>query len=613
MPTNKKMSQDFRKVLVKDDRLNVTDAISYAVAKGGQNMTSAQFNAISQTPSSVTFNIQVPSEQTIIDRRVLWSSLVTLKLTVLGTPLNAGQLPINYGVTDALSAFPLHQLASVMTATINNNSVSINIRDVLPALLRFNDRRELQRYNGYTTVAPDLLASYKDGIGTNLNSLGSWANSSDNDLFQRGSFQLVGISTSAPVNGALPLPLVPPVPMVDTVTQTIYVQFQVTEPLLLSPFIFAQPQSNNQGFYGIQNMNMVFNIGDASRVWRTANYSALPAVSPLGTTTITDISVDSFQSSRLIFNFLTPHPSDLLPARNAVPFYEMPRFISGGFGTIQPSTSLPVTGQVISTSSLQLNQIPDKLIIQVRNPLQNCRWGQPDAFLGIQAVSISFNNQSGILASATQQDLYRYSVENGSNQSWYEFSGYSNVPDNASGCGKRIAGSGSLLILEFGKDIQLTEDYYASGSLGNFNLQINVTTYNQFSYAIAPEIVLITMNSGIFVCERGTSSTYTGILTKQDVLEASAQEPMYQSSVRRMVGGGFLDSLKSVAGKVLPHLLKHGKEELGKSDHPVAKLAHSALGAMGYGSSGGGASGGGASGGGASGGARMRLADRLMK
>jgi hypothetical protein len=116
------------------------------------------------------------------------------------------------------------------------------------------------------------------------------------------------------------------------------------------------------------------------------------------------------------------------------------------------------------------------------------------------------------------------------------------------------------------------------------------------------------MNSGLFVNERGTSSTYTGILTKADVLSASAQEPYFQSSVKRMVGGGFLDSLKSVAGKVLPHLLKHGKEELGKSDHPVAKLAHSALGAMGYGSSGGQ----GSSGGGSSGGARMRLADRLM-
>jgi len=152
-----------------------------------------------------------------------------------------------------------------------------------------------------------------------------------------------------------------------------------------------------------------------------------------------------------------------------------------------------------------------------------------------------------------------------------------------------------------------------TGSLGNFNLQINLQVYNQFPYGITPEIVIIPINSGIFVNERGTSSTYTGILTKADVLSASAQEPYYQTSVKRMVGGSFLDSLKSVAGKILPHLLKHGKEELGKSGHPVAKLAHSALGAMGYGASGGGASGGGASGGGASGGARMRLADRLMK
>jgi hypothetical protein len=78
-----------------------------------------------------------------------------------------------------------------------------------------------------------------------------------------------------------------------------------------------------------------------------------------------------------------------------------------------------------------------------------------------------------------------------------------------------------------------------------------------------------------------------------------------------MVGGGFLDSLKSVAGHVLPHVLKMGKEHLGKMDHPVAKGVASALGAMGYGASGG-AMGCGVSGGGASGG-RMKLADRLMK
>lgn len=605
------MSQDFVKVLVKDDRLNVTDTVSYAVHKGGQNMTSAQFNAISQSASSVTFNIQVPSEQTLIDRRVMWRSTVLLKLAVLGNANNAGQMPINYGVTDALAPFPLHQLASVMTATINNNSVSINIRDVLPAILRFNDRRELQRYNGMTPVMPDLVAQYGDAVGALLNSLGNWANSADNDLYPRGAFVLDGISVGADGLTALPSPLVAPAPLVNTQTQYIYVQFTVTEPLLLSPFIFCDPKSNNQAFYGVQNMNFVFNIGDASRVWRSALNTAVAGNSPFGSSFINSASVVSFSNSQLIFNFLTPHPSDLLPARNAVPYYELPRFITSNLSQISgwtPSpTSLAPARTQIKTSSLQLNQIPDKLILQVRNPLASTAWGQPDAFLGIEGVSINFNNQSGILASATQQDLYRYSVENGSNQSWQEFSGIANVQDPATGCGKKIPMSGSLLILEFGKDIQLTEDYYSAGSLGNFNLQVNLTVFNQFPYAITPEIVLITMNSGLFVNERGTSSTYTGILTKQDVLEASAQQAVFQSSVKRMVGGGFLDSLKSVAGAVLPHVLKLGKEHLAKMEHPVAKGLSGALGALGYGQSGGGASGGGQSGG------RMRLAERLMK
>ena len=117
------MSQDFTKVLVKDDRLNVSDSVSYAVHKGGQNMTSATFRAISENASTVTWNIQVPSEQTIIDRRVIWTSTVLLKLTIANVP--GGQLPINYGVTDALAPFPLHNLATVMTATINNNSVNL--------------------------------------------------------------------------------------------------------------------------------------------------------------------------------------------------------------------------------------------------------------------------------------------------------------------------------------------------------------------------------------------------------------------------------------------------------------------------------------------------------
>jgi hypothetical protein len=241
----------------------------------------------------------------------MWQSTVMLKLDITAP---AGVNPINLAVSDSLAPFPLHQLASVMTATINNNSVSLNIRDVLPALLRFHDRRELERYNGMTPVMYDLLANYADGLGANNNSLGSWANSADNDLLPRGSFQLDGISTTL-VGGALPNPCTLPTPAQITAgfAGSIYVQFTVTEPLMISPFIWADPQSNNQGFYGVQNMNFVFNIGDASRVWRTANNNNAVSAgnSPFNNTYITSASVASFNNSKLIFNFLTPHPSDL--------------------------------------------------------------------------------------------------------------------------------------------------------------------------------------------------------------------------------------------------------------------------------------------------------------
>ena len=120
------MSADIKKVLVKDDRLNCTDQIAYAVMKGGQSMNPSSFQAVSQGNSSHVYNINVPSETTIIDRRVLWKSTVILKID--GTA-PVGQFLINYGTTDALSPFPLHQLVNVMSAVINNNSVSLNVRD----------------------------------------------------------------------------------------------------------------------------------------------------------------------------------------------------------------------------------------------------------------------------------------------------------------------------------------------------------------------------------------------------------------------------------------------------------------------------------------------------
>ena len=79
------MSETFEKVLVKDDRLGcITSKVKYQVFKGGQNITAQPFKAISEGVAAHTYNITVPSLETIISREVLWKSTVTLKVTAAG-------------------------------------------------------------------------------------------------------------------------------------------------------------------------------------------------------------------------------------------------------------------------------------------------------------------------------------------------------------------------------------------------------------------------------------------------------------------------------------------------------------------------------------------------
>ena len=194
-------------------------------------------------------------------------------------------------------------------------------------------------------------------------------------------------------------------------------------------------------------------------------------------------------------------------------------------------------------------------------------------------------------SSFTQQDLYKMSVRNGVNQSWQEFSGYANGA-MAGGALTHIPTSGSVLCLEFGTDIQLSEDYLSQGSLGSYQLSLRVNVLNQDidgnggANDYIPELMIITQTSGIMCNEKGTCSTFLGLLTKSDVLEASTQQPYSRSHVKRLVGGGFFDSLKSIAGKVLPKALELAplaKNLLSGVDNKAAQAAAGALGALGYG------------------------------
>ena len=240
----------------------------------------------------------------------------------------------------------------------------MNTRDVINALMRSNDKRALMRYNGMCPNMFDTYGNYADGVGSVNNSLGSYSNVGDNDLLPRGAFLVDEIYTLNGTNHA-------PQPISDGASSyTVYVRFTSSEPLLLSPFMWANPSHNDQGFYGIQNMNAVFNLGDCSRVWRSASSWVNTATGPTGAAAPCAITVDSIGSCRLIFNQLTPHPSDLLPSRNVVPYYTVPRYITqfnSSSNAISPAYSFTngvytvptqLSGTTISSTNIQLNQIP---------------------------------------------------------------------------------------------------------------------------------------------------------------------------------------------------------------------------------------------------------------
>lgn len=655
-------SANFQTVLIKDDRLVCSPDMSFAVIKGAMNNTVVEYQAISgqgsENPPQITFNVQVPSEQIIIDRRLMieaefeFTYTKTMNAGAISNA-NGGEQVFNNGYfegqngnlvygADALNAFPFHQLVNTAQVTLNNTSVSCNVNDVLTAVMRFNDSRDLNESNGLTPIQTDKVASYSSTLSGNdpsniINSDNSpfaVADQVDDEAFvPRASFPV-----QVEVIGAGGLI----VPTAGANVESVKVKARVREPLLVSPFTFANPKQNSQGMYGIQNMAIVLNIGNQNRLVRARpqinrNTGAILTAS----TAVTQLK---FTKVALLCNFLTPQPSDLLVPRNVVPYYELPLYRQvikavpasvynanfRSFTTIGRSTS-------VGFNSIQLNQIPDKLIIFVRptQSLQNNTFCT-DHYLVIEKLNINFNNQAGLLSTFTQSELYRCSRENGSKQSWYEFSGLNQtkqVLSNLSPIGLAgttvgvadklismpMATTGSLLVLCFSKDIELP-DYYAPGSLGNFNLSFTLDLINYSPTAIADgqyELCVITMNSGIFATEKGSSSVYTGLLNKEQVLATSTQEPITYNDFNRMVGGSFWDTLKSIGSKVwkgiktvLPYATKVANvvaPALGPYGAPIATglnvanrlVSGGAMsagvmdgGAMGYGMAGGAVSGG---------------------
>jgi hypothetical protein len=502
-----------------------------------------------------------------------------------------------------------------MNCQINSTQVGINMQSMLAQLLTMVSRDELIKWNNMTPTYIDNYARYQDaftkvssvvtgtvgadpivgGVGSayvpNVNNpLACYGSGVDPCYVPRGSWYFdsvvnpIGTGAIIPAGGA-------------SVTVT------VREPLLLSPLLFAL---EGVGLQGVNQFNFQINIDSTGRrVWRRCPTNADGTGNRMAGFAISSIDFGQ-SSSKMYVNFLTPSPYQLakFSPRNVCDYYQLDRYVTDVTTTPAAGSTLAVgaSGDV-TTTSVQLATIPDKLILCIReNPTQIDN-SVPDRFLTIENVSLNFNAKQNILAQASQQLLFRYSVEAGSQQTWLEFSGKAAVGGSAGG--QTVVGtSGSVLCLDLGRHIDIPEMYLAAGSAGQFNLQVKITYRNNTGAILtSPQVVMIVMTSGVFSTEKGQSQVFTSLLNKDGVMAVLDEKPVSSASLKRLVGGSWLSSLMKVGKSVLPALAPVAKDMLRSTGNKYASAGADVIGALGFGRSAGGVSGGGVSGGGRSAGA----------
>jgi hypothetical protein len=432
---------------------------------------------------------------------------------------------------------------------------------------------------------------------------------------------VTNFGTGTQYDAAYGIPLVPRAATValsaDTaVSFQLFVRWQSTEHLLLPPFIFGDAYELTTGLFGVQNFQVQMNLASTpARAIRISSAYGRQRVrmntqqggggteanavnlsitaQPTWATGVSGSYPPFAIQPALSVQFLTPALDVPLPPKSIVPYMEFPRYITTGLPSIAStlgSTSSSAKGvsssaTIVTSNTITLPNIPDLLMIyakpatpgatlsssalypgQTSTGVWDC--SVADFTLPIQAVSINFDNFSGLLANHTQYQLYKMSVNNGLDMDFPTWSGESKIyteqfgfPDDAAywvtasaattniamwdGAGTRGAGQsvyqstvGGPLVLRPGRDFALQAGQ-APGLVGNFTLQVNLTVGNQFAQALsagAVNLFIVPISSGFFETIKGSSRIIKGVLTEQDILGSPAHAP--DAALVRNVGAG---------------------------------------------------------------------------
>ena len=523
--------------------------------------------------NQLNFTLNPPSTRVFVNRRIVIEATFDVKIvgkilpgtrmlnfagcgaTLLNVPgvTAAGTTVGSSGGTSGPRAYPLANATRSLQVALNNDQLSQNLGQYWRATTRYaNGLAQSETDLGTTATMLDLTTSYSESF---KNPLSPFESRGLNPI-QTSRSSLYGIQIISNPEGGEPVGNIFP----DT---TAVIRFTVREPLFLSPFLFQRGQQDT-GLIGIQTMNLQLQLGGrggsdlASAVYSIDSANMFPPIAgpggpQTGAVSITAETIESY----VYVNFLTPDALQIIPEINNYPYYEPTLY------TTVDSQAL-VAGQTreIVMNNVQLNSIPQRLLIFVDEPDSRASVFKSDTYCSIEKINISFDNRDSLLAAATTVDLYNIAAKNNTNLTWTEWN----------------RDVGSVLCLNFGEDIPLRANQ-AVGLRGSYNLRMTVTVRNVNTQTFADNISepvgvnmplgvalnVVVFGVGVLTIAQQNVVRTIGILTNEDVLRSKMQPAVPYMNSGDLYGGGWFDDFRNafmsvakplagIAAKVLPML-----------------------------------------------------------
>ena len=591
----------FKVVRCFDPNIWINELREYIIESGSTNATVQSYTATNYNNNQLSFSFVTPSPDVVMDRKMYVCYQVQMQDV---NPLGSGS-GVNPSQSDFVSQLegprivPLHSASTSVQCSMNGTSFSWTPDKLIAAMLRYYKLEKGQADTMCPLLGDQLmLYQYSDGktpAGAGIAGRSPFA------PYQNG-FPMWNLTSRNLYNfgGSVSPPSA-------TLNNNLTVSWGCPEPVILPPLEFGA-HCQSPGLFGVSSFTLNYNF-DPTRFWTSGvfdNTSTAGGLIPRNMQPGQQINgVLSSQSNlfvsapTLVVKYYTLPNSFPRPLKVSYPFYQIDSYITsspvpiGGSAPGSAGTSAPIT-----TPTILLNTIPHRMYFCAKRALtpaggitNNQQWSfnspaYTDTFGLITNMSITFNNQSGVLSTTDFESLYFVCVKNGlEDVSWLQFTGgvyqgYQKIyfSDLGLGLGSSAIdynrpGPGSVICLT-PAELCLDESF-VSGSLGRFSIQANLKVINPLSYLVNYDVYTIVVSEGITTYDTSTGlwSKAVGVVSSAEVLSATIGAPSMLKSNLNMFGGSIFSKIGNFAHKALNiarAVAPHVREALS---HPLAQAA----------------------------------------